>query len=86
MVFLIIEAQSKICSLVITKGGAKRIISPCVGFANKPFSANFKHTSHAETPSFSLIMMAFNNPFPLTKVILSDLMALNSVLNNSPNY
>ena len=60
------------------------MISPCVGFANKPFSANFKHTSHAEIPFFSLILIAFNKPFPLTKVIQSDLMFRNSVLKISP--
>ena len=35
------------CSSVITKGGAKRMISPCVGFASRPLSRSNKHSSQA---------------------------------------
>ncbi len=44
-----------ICCLLITNGGAKRMISPCVGFASKPFSANCKHTSQAVLPAWDAI-------------------------------
>ena len=46
--------------LLITKGGAKRIICWWVGLANKPLSLNFKHTSQAVLPFLGLITTAFN--------------------------
>ena len=35
------------CSSLITRGGAKRILSPCVGFASSPLSRRRKHISQA---------------------------------------
>uniref|UniRef100_A0A182FYI9 Uncharacterized protein n=1 Tax=Anopheles albimanus TaxID=7167 RepID=A0A182FYI9_ANOAL len=56
--------QSFSCSSLIVSGGAKRIISPCVGLAIKPFSFNRKHTSQAS--KFGLMTMAFSKPLPRT--------------------
>ncbi len=66
--------------LLITKGGAKRIICWWVGLANKPLSLNFKHTSQAvftvlrlnhngiqqsfTTYQFDHIRMDFTDPIP----------------------
>ena len=79
------EIQSINCSSVITKGGAKRMISPWVGFANNPLSLNFKQTSHASFPSLGFITMALSNPLPLTRVIISLSKARSSFLNILPN-
>lgn len=43
--------QSSSWSSVRHNGGANRMISPCVGFANSPFSFNRRHTSHASRPA-----------------------------------
>jgi len=43
-----IRTQSFICAALIDSGGAKRILSPWVGFANKPFSFKVMHKSKAE--------------------------------------
>lgn len=48
---LIIFMHSFSCSSLMTSGGASRILSPCVGLANNPFSFNRKHTSHASSPA-----------------------------------
>lgn len=42
-----IFAASLISDSVIISGGANLIVSPCVFFANKPFSFSFKHTFQA---------------------------------------
>jgi len=39
--------ESRICSSVMFSGGARRILSSCVGFAIRPLSRIRKHTSHA---------------------------------------
>merc|ERR1740123_2346389 len=54
-------------------GGAKRMMLPCVGFANKPFSAIFRHTSQARPFSplpflLSSITMASKRPLPRTEL------------------
>ena len=57
----------------MTRGGAKRIILPCVGFAINPFSFIFKHMSQpVELSSESLITKAFKSPFPLIRFTRSD--------------
>ena len=86
MVVLIIKMHSKICSSVITSGGAKRIISPWVGLANNPLSLNLRQTSQASFPFFGFKTIAFNNPFPLTKVIISVSIFSNSLLIYSVKY
>ena len=86
-VLLIIETQSNNCSLVITKGGAKRIMFPCVGLANKPLSRKAIQIFQAVSlSSVSLIKIAFNNPLPLTPLTIFEVSINldNSVLNNSP--
>src|SRR5690554_424819 len=68
-VSVIIRTQSSNCSSFITKGGAKRMMLPCVGFASKPLSRKRKQIFHAVSlSSLSLIKMALSNPFPRTKV------------------
>ena len=58
---------------MITNGGAKRIIFPCVGFASKPFSFKAMHKFHAVgLSSVSFTTIAFNNPFPRTLTTNSD--------------
>lgn len=47
IVFLMMSMLSCICDSLITRGGAKRIISPCVGLASKPFSLSLMQTSQA---------------------------------------
>ena len=42
-----IPTHSQICSSVITRGGAKRILSPCVGLARSPLSRIRRQTSYA---------------------------------------
>ncbi len=60
------------CASFITKGGAKRMIFPCVGFAKRPFSASFTQIFQAVLLSgLSLITMAFKRPRPLTNVTSS---------------
>src|SRR5690625_6524634 len=60
-----IFTQSSNCACVITNGGAKRIILPCVGFANNPLSRSFKQIFHAVSLSgLSFITIAFNKPLP----------------------
>jgi len=62
-----IEIQSNNSSSFITNGGAKRMMFPCVGLANRPLSLNLKHISQAVVlSSVSLIKIAFKRPFPLT--------------------
>ena len=47
------------------------MIFPCVGLANKPFSAKRTQIFQAVSlSSVSFITTAFNNPFPLTKVAI----------------
>jgi len=41
------STASCICVSVMTSGGARRILSSCVGFAISPLSRMRKHTSHA---------------------------------------
>src|SRR5690606_24397109 len=68
-VVVIIFTHSNNCSSVITKGGAKRIILPCVGLASNPLSLNFKQIFQAVwLSSVSLIKIAFNKPLPRTNV------------------
>ena len=63
-VFSIISQHSCNCSSVITSGGAKRIMLPCVGLANKPLSFKDMHKSQAvELSGLSLITMAIEQPF-----------------------
>jgi hypothetical protein len=88
MVFVIIEIQSINCTSVITKGGAKRMILPCVGFANNPLSLSFIQISQAvELSSVSFIKIAFNNHLPLTDLTKSFVLqnSVNSCLNIFPN-
>ena len=72
----------------MTKGGAKRIILPCVGFANNPLSISFKQIFQAVSlSSESFITMAFNNPLPRifnTKLLFS-IKVFISLLNISPS-
>ena len=63
---------------LIVKGGAKRIISPCVGLASTPFSANLTQTSQASY--FSAMTMAFKSPLPRTSFTTSVSKVLNSFL------
>ena len=63
---------------LIVKGGAKRMISPCVGLASTPFSANLTQTSQASY--FSAMTMAFKSPFPRTSFTTSVSKVLNSFL------
>ena len=72
----------------ITRGGAKRIIFPWVGFASKPLSFNFKHIFHAVLlSSLSLIKIAFNNPLPLTSltILLREAYSFNFLRKIFPN-
>lgn len=59
--------------LSIVRGGAKRMMLSCVGFAKIPRSLSPTHTSHAVTfprPAWS-ITTAFRRPLPRTSEILS---------------
>lgn len=47
IVFFKISTASNICSSLMTSGGANRILSPWVGFANNPLSRRRRQTSHA---------------------------------------
>lgn len=47
IVFLMMSMLSSICASLITRGGAKRMMSPCVGLASKPLSLSFRQTSQA---------------------------------------
>lgn len=47
IVFLMMSMLSCIWDSLITRGGAKRMISPCVGLASKPFSLSLMQTSQA---------------------------------------
>jgi hypothetical protein len=47
IVFSIIAQHANNCASVMTKGGAKRMILPCVGLASKPFSASCIQISQA---------------------------------------
>ena len=70
---MMIDTQSSSCSLFMTNGGAKRMMLPCVGFANSPFSFSAMQISHAvELSSVSLITIAFSNPFPRTNTAMSE--------------
>lgn len=51
IVLKIILVHSLSCASVIIKGGARRIMSPWVGFANKPLSRNRMQTSVAVNPN-----------------------------------
>ena len=56
---MIIEMHSSNCSFEIIKGGAKRIMFPCVGFASSPLSLNFRQISQVILSSLlSLITIA----------------------------
>ena len=50
IVFLIISIHSCNCSSLIIRGGAKRIMSLCVGFANSPWSLRARQTFQAFVP------------------------------------
>src|SRR5690625_1341301 len=55
---------------VITSGGEKRIIFPCVDLASRPFSIRATQRSQAvEESGLSSISTAFSNPFPPTSLI-----------------
>ena len=63
--------DSFICSSLIVKGGANRIIFPCVGFASNPLSFMARQTSQAlpksAYPSLGWsITIAFRKPLPRT--------------------
>lgn len=49
IVSLIMFADSRISFSLMTSGGAKRIIWPCVFFAKSPLSFNRRQTFHAST-------------------------------------
>ena len=67
-----ISTASMICSSLITSGGANLMIWSCVGFASKPFSAIFMHTSQAVLSFMGLITIALSNPLPLTNFIIGE--------------
>ena len=46
MVFLMMSAHSSSCSSVSVRGGARRMMLPCVGLASSPFSSQ----AHADVP------------------------------------
>jgi len=83
--FSIISTQSINCSLFIIKGGAKRILSPCVGFASNPFSFNSRQSFHAASLSVCFISMALNHPLPRISVMCDDLIFCNSCLKIFPS-
>ena len=64
--------HSIICSAVIIRGGAKRILSPWVGFASNPFFINSKQNVQDASLSACSITMAFNNPLPRIWLIMGD--------------
>ncbi len=66
MVFLMMSAHSSSCSSVSVRGGARRMMLPCVGLASSPFSFRRMQMSQAEGPWSSLTTMALNSPFPRT--------------------
>ena len=47
MVREMISKHSSSCGWLMTRGGAKRMMSPCVGLASRPLSLSLRHTSHA---------------------------------------
>jgi len=54
-----IAMQASSSASVMTSGGAKRMILPCVGFANNPLSLRATHKSHAvELSGVSLMITA----------------------------
>jgi len=55
MVFFRIDTHSSSCGSVNVRGGAKRIMLPCVGLASKPFSLRAMHTSQAVAPGRSCV-------------------------------
>ena len=57
MVFSIMSQHSCSCSSVITNGGAKRMMSPCVGLASRPFSFR----AHAHVPGGAAVGGWLNN-------------------------
>ena len=80
--------QSNNCSLVITKGGAKRMMLPWVGFASNPLSLKAKQIFHAVSlSSVSFITIAFSNPLPLTNftMLLDAIYLFYSFRNKLPN-
>ena len=78
MVDLMMSKAFRSSFSLIVKGGAKRIISPCVGLASTPFSANLTQTSQASY--FSAMTMAFKSPLPRTSFTISGSKVLNSFL------
>ena len=65
------STHSNNSSFVITKGGANRIIFPCVGLAKSPLSLSAIHISQAvELSSESLMTIAFKRPLPLIKLTI----------------
>ena len=47
MVLLMMSVASNNCSSEMMRGGAKRMMWSCVGFASNPLSLSFRHTLHA---------------------------------------
>jgi hypothetical protein len=73
----------------MTKGGAKRMIFPCVGFAKRPFSLNAIQIFHAVSlSSESLITIALSNPLPRTNVAVELVFIYSPITfrNNRPNF
>lgn len=67
------------------RGGAKRMMLPCVGFANRPSSASLMQTFQAMSGSVLLsITKAFKRPLPRTTLTISRPKPLISRLNLSP--
>ena len=65
MVREIMSTHSSNWVSLMTSGGAKRMISPRVGFASKPSSRNLRQTFQAS--NFGLMTMALRSPLPLTR-------------------
>mmetsp|Transcript_15549 Transcript_15549/g.34342 ORF Transcript_15549/g.34342 Transcript_15549/m.34342 type:complete len:212 (-) Transcript_15549:740-1375(-) len=74
-----------ISASVMTSGGAKRIMFPCVGFASSPRLASFKHIFPAKpSAERSFITTALSRPFPLTSSMMGESKARTSLRNRSP--
>lgn len=61
IVLEIISTHSSICGFVMVKGGARRMMSPCVGFAKSPLSRRRKHTSHASKSETHALLNLINS-------------------------
>ena len=65
---------------MITRGGAKRMMFPWVGFARRPLSFMATHRSQAvEDSGESLMITAFSNPRPRTSLISEHSFAMSSI-------